>query len=105
MMFCPKCGSLIVPKKKGGATVSACSCGYVGHEKTSGSLKEKIKKKKEEIGVVDADVEYLPTTEAECPKCKHNLAYYWTMQTRAADESETKFLKCAKCKHTWRDYS
>ncbi|PIO07920.1 transcription factor S, partial [Candidatus Pacearchaeota archaeon CG10_big_fil_rev_8_21_14_0_10_35_219] len=31
-------------------------------------------------------------------------AYFWTMQTRAADESETKFYRCTKCDHTWREY-
>ncbi|PJB94591.1 transcription factor S, partial [Candidatus Pacearchaeota archaeon CG_4_9_14_0_8_um_filter_35_24] len=24
--------------------------------------------------------------------------------TRAADESETKFYRCTKCDHTWREY-
>ena len=103
MMFCPKCGSIMVPKKENGATFSACSCGHVARGK-SGSMKEEIKKDEENIGVVNEDDEYLPTTEADCPKCKHKSAHYWTMQTRAADESETKFLKCANCKHTWRDY-
>jgi len=40
----------------------------------------------------------------ECPKCGNKEAYYWTVQTRAGDEAETKFLKCTRCKHTWRDY-
>ena len=43
-------------------------------------------------------------TYYECPKCRHKKAYYWTVQTRAGDEAETKFLKCEKCSHTWRDY-
>lgn len=101
-MFCPKCGSIMMPKMKNGRKFSACSCGYVSKKK-AGSLTETIKKR-DEIGVVESEVESLPTIEAECPKCKHKLAYYWTMQTRAADEAETKFLKCVVCKHTWRDY-
>ena len=28
MQFCPKCGSLILPKKDGGKTVVECKCGY-----------------------------------------------------------------------------
>ncbi|MEK6933005.1 MAG: transcription factor S, partial [Nanoarchaeota archaeon] len=27
-----------------------------------------------------------------------------TSQTRAADEAETRFFKCTKCKHTIREY-
>ena len=35
-MFCPKCGSLLIPKKDSGKSIMACSCGYkeTGGEKT-----------------------------------------------------------------------
>ena len=46
----------------------------------------------------------MPLTDEECPKCKHGKAYYWLVQTRAGDEPETRFFRCEKCKHTWRDY-
>ena len=49
-------------------------------------------------------LETLPITEAKCPRCGHTKAYYWTVQTRAADEAATKFFKCQKCEHTWREY-
>ena len=45
----------------------------------------------------------LPLTDADCPKCEHEKAYYWLVQTRAGDEADTKFLKCEKCKHTSRN--
>jgi len=45
-----------------------------------------------------------PKTNEECPKCKHKEAYYWLVQTRAADEAATRFFKCVKCMHTWRAY-
>ncbi|MBD3310349.1 transcription factor S, partial [Candidatus Woesearchaeota archaeon] len=54
---------------------------------------------------VEQDFETDPVTKAECPKCHNKEAYYWEVQTRAADEPPTKFLKCTKCKHIWRDYS
>ena len=38
------------------------------------------------------------------PKCDHKEAWFWTSQTRAGDEAETKFFKCTKCRHTWREY-
>ena len=103
MLFCPKCGSIMSTKIKNGKNVAACSCGYVGKESVK-PLTEKINKKSSDIQVVEKQTETLPTIEEECPKCGHQLAYYWTIQTRAGDEGETKFLKCKKCNHTWRDY-
>jgi transcription factor S len=105
MMFCPKCGSLMVPKKEGGKKVLACtSCKYKNKKLEVATLKETIKKEKE-VEVVENEETPLPLTDAECPKCGHKKAHYWTVQTRAGDEPETKFLKCEKCKHVWRDYS
>jgi len=45
-----------------------------------------------------------PVVQIKCPKCKNNEAYFWTLQTRSGDESETKFYKCKKCDYTWRKY-
>jgi len=106
-MFCPKCGSLLMPKVIDKKTVLACSCGYKDKDTGSAQIKEEVKKdEKDDVEVVDRDDdEALPETEAECPKCENNKAKYWLVQTRAADEPETKFLKCTKCKHVWRDYS
>lgn len=104
-MFCPKCGALLLPKKDGKNTVLSCSCGYKDKSKEKIAIKEEIKHKTKEIAVASDSEEALPVTEAECKKCKNNKAYYWMVQTRAGDEPETKFLKCTKCKHTWRDYS
>jgi len=108
MMFCPKCGSLLKPKTEDNKRILVCSCGF--KDKGSGpiAIKESLATKKEDKksdAIVDSDQETLPITDAECEKCKHTKAYYWLVQTRAADEPATKFLKCVKCKHTWRDYS
>ena len=106
--FCPKCGSILKPKKtEDGRTVLSCSCGYEKGHSGSGAVKDSVipKKDEAEFGVVDSEIETLPITKEQCPKCGNGEAYYWLVQTRAGDESETKFLKCTKCKHTWRDYS
>ena len=72
-------------------------------EKTK--LTETINKKSKEVEVIEkTDFETLPKINAECEKCGHKKAFYWTMQTRAGDEPETKFLRCEKCRYTWRDY-
>jgi len=103
-MFCPKCGSVLFPKTEKGKKVFKCSCGYSDKNMEPPQFKEKLGDEKE-VPVVDKEIETLPLTEAECSKCGHTKAYFWTMQTRASDEPETKFFRCQKCKHTWRDYS
>lgn len=107
MQFCPKCGSIMMPKRDGKKTIVACAkCSYKSSDTEDFSLKENIKKEeKPEVGVVDEDMETLPKTKADCDKCGNDEAYYWEIQTRASDEPATKFLKCTKCKHIWRDYS
>lgn len=102
-MFCPRCGSILKVKKQGKKKVMSCSCGYV--LKNSGAkITEHLIKPEERSGIVERKLTHLPKTKALCPKCKHTLAYFWTLQTRSADEAETKFFKCVKCEHTWREY-
>lgn len=43
-------------------------------------------------------------SDAVCPKCRHQGAYYLLKQTRSADEPETKFYTCESCGHRWREY-
>lgn len=107
-MFCPKCGSILMPKIEKGKKIVHCSCGYQSEQKVELKITENTGNSKAgELAVVDPEKEekIMPETEAECPKCGHRKAYFWEVQTRAGDEPPTKFLKCVKCKHTWRDYS
>ena len=45
------------------------------------------------------------TVKIDCEKCHNTEGVWWTFQTRSADEPETKFYRCTKCNHTWRDYT
>jgi len=83
-----------------------CSCGYTS-KAAGGAIKDekKVKAEEAEFAVVEKDINTLPITKEECPKCHNKEAYYWLQQTRAGDEAETKFMRCTKCKHTWRDYN
>ena len=101
MEFCPKCGSVLVDKKSG----YGCNrCAYKSKSKVKIESSEKIGTKPE-IGVItDKDTDTFPITNATCPKCQHKEAYFWSSQTRAGDEAETRFYKCTKCKHIWREY-
>ena|SRR3989338_6844280 len=103
MKFCPDCGSIMKFDKKEGYS---CSCGY--HDTTkapaSGVIKEQVISKTTTIVVDAPKIETLPLTDATCPKCNHNKARWWLLQTRSSDEPETQFFKCDSCAYTWRDY-
>ncbi|RLG55421.1 MAG: transcription factor S [Candidatus Hydrothermarchaeota archaeon] len=101
-MFCKKCGSLMLPKN-GKLVCTKCGEEEEILNKTEFKLKEKGKKKKE-ILIVDEKINTLPTIRVECPKCKNMEAEWWLLQTRKADEPETRFFRCTKCGYTWREY-
>jgi len=104
MLFCKKCGNILVPHEKKKKLVCR-SCG--SKEKASGkgiSLKEKVKPTEAVEVVEQTNMKVLPKIEEECPKCHHPQAYFWTVQTRASDEAETRFFECIKCHNRWRKY-
>ncbi|AEG19285.1 transcription factor S [Methanobacterium paludis] len=104
MEFCPKCGTVMFPQ---GDCFECKKCGYkedITKESMSEyKVSEKVKAKESIIFTSD-DIQTLPTTKAICPKCKNKEASWWLQQTRRADESETRFLRCTKCGYTWREY-
>lgn len=104
-MFCPKCGSILVPKKEGSKKVMACSCGFRSDKIEMKKIQEKVRNGGRDIEVIDkGELETLPLVKVDCPECGNKEARFWTVQTRAADEPETRFNKCTKCGHTWREY-
>ena len=103
-MFCPKCGSILLPKKDKDKTILSCSCGYKNKDNADSTIKEAVTKESGKIEIVDKNYTSDILVDMECSKCKHGKAFFWTIQTRASDEPETKFFKCEKCSHTWRDY-
>jgi DNA-directed RNA polymerase subunit M len=105
MEFCKKCGSIMIPDKKGRTTYMMCrSCKY----RTSKAVRDiKITedvKVKDKIVVLEKDETLLPITDAVCPQCEHKKAYWWMQQTRESDEPPTQFFRCVKCQHVWREY-
>jgi transcription factor S len=83
----------------------ACSsCGKTSKGKTNVIIKEEVKDGLKDLQVVDKDINVNPEIEEKCPKCSHKRAKFWTLQTRAGDESETRFYECMKCNHRWREY-
>jgi DNA-directed RNA polymerase subunit M len=94
----------MMPRQEKGKTVLACSCGYRADSANVRISEPARKEEQRQVGVVEKEIEVHPRTEAECPKCGNREAFTWEVQTRAGDEPPTKFLKCTKCRHTWRDY-
>ena len=101
MEFCPKCGGMLLTQK--GKTV-CLSCNYKPKKKVKIESSEKIKTNKTVEVIDEKKYNTDPIVQMECPKCKNKKAYFWTTQTRASDEPETKFYKCTKCNYTWRVY-
>jgi transcription factor S len=95
MEFCPKCGAILVMRK----TKAGCPrCNYVSTGKVDMKIKEKVDER-ETVAVIDEkEGELYPIVSYTCEKCGNNKAYFWMRQMRAADEAESKFYKCLKCK-------
>lgn len=108
--FCPRCGGVMKPVREGGKSILVCNrCGYREESSSvslrfSGRLEHSEKEKTIVIGN-EVELSRLPITrEVTCRKCGNHEAYYWVIQTRAADEPPTRFYKCTKCGYVWREY-
>jgi len=101
MEFCPKCGAILVQKRKN----DGCPrCNYSSKSRVKVKTSEELNERQEIAVVSEKDTQILPIVGEKCKKCGNEGAFFWTIQTRAGDESETKFFKCTKCKNTWREY-
>jgi len=101
MEFCKKCGAIITITN--GKAICP-GCGHKPSKKPVLKTSEKIDIK-DTVAVIKEGADNInPIVDIKCTKCKHKKAYFWVLQTRAGDESETKFYKCTECNHTWRVY-
>ena len=103
MEFCSKCGAMLLPQ----GDKLKCKCGntknLTKNEAEQYEVSEKIEAN-DTVIMKGEDIDTLPSTKVICPKCENERAFWWLQQTRRADEAETRFLRCTKCKHTWREY-
>ncbi len=79
-------------------------CDYKSDVEVKLETSQKIITKKEVVCINEDENEVNPIVDMPCEKCNHPQVYFWSKQTRAGDEAETRFFKCVKCKHTWRVY-
>ncbi|MFH0949106.1 MAG: transcription factor S [Candidatus Aenigmatarchaeota archaeon] len=98
MTFC-ECGGILINTPNG---MKCRTCGKVFRGKSKKIAIANHKHK--DITVIEDNKPDLPVTEKICPKCGHDEAYFWLIQTRSADEPPTQFFRCTKCKHVWREY-
>jgi len=89
-----------------GGQLKCRKCGYIRDAKSDERMMKKSQRVEKEITIVDdtEEIRTLPTTRVRCPECGHDTAEWWMRQLRSADESEVRFFRCVKCKHTWREY-
>ena len=105
MEFCPTCDALL--KKKNNELVCP-KCEYV--KKIGKTIKEKSDKSDPDFLVMGEsdmrkDQGLKSTIKIDCEKCHNKEGVWWSLQTRSAYEPETRFYRCVKCNHTWRDYT
>ncbi len=104
--FCPGCGALLPPLPNVG-NVFCLACKYevpaeafqevemsytvvFNQKDEGGKRRRKVKEEEEPDG---------PTVERKCPKCGHDQMSYAALQLRSADEGQTVFFTCLKCKY------
>ncbi len=100
MEFCDECGSMMR------ANEEAWVCGSCGHEQARDKASETtLTEAQEKTEVIESGAEGsgLPTTDARCPNCENDRAFWYMQQIRSADESETRFFVCTECEHKWRE--
>jgi DNA-directed RNA polymerase subunit M len=92
-MMMPKDGMMVCRK-----------CGHKIARTVGESMVSKTEQLDRVVPVLEQESTGLPTTNARCPECGNNIAYWWLRQLRSADESEVRFFRCTKCSRTWREY-
>lgn len=106
MDFCNKCGIVLVAKKENDKTLLVCrKCGLKVKDYKPMEIAENVEKNPlDDVVIIEKNEEVLPKTKAVCPKCSNKEAIWWIQQTRSTDEAPTLFLRCTKCKYSWREY-
>lgn len=103
--FCPNCHNLVSIHVEGNVFFYCRTCNYKFR------LKHKIYSKLDctqfnklvSTDAIDADTKNMSKTQAICPKCTHDEAYFYSMQTRSADEPSTLFYICVQCNNHWKE--
>jgi DNA-directed RNA polymerase III subunit RPC11 len=98
----PACPTPVQPSAGSGMRFYCQTCPYVQNIGQAVVKKLPLTRKKVDdvLGGVDA-WKNVDQTEAPCPACGHNKAYFMQIQIRSADEPMTIFYKCTACAKMW----
>nr|CCA19262.1 DNAdirected RNA polymerases III 12.5 kDa polypeptide putative [Albugo laibachii Nc14] len=105
MHFCPSCGNILLIEPSVCALcleVEASVRGLYMLCKTR--IEKRVKLQRKQVDAIlggDEAWDNVNQTEAWCPHCEHNHAYFMQIQIRSADEPSTTFYKCVQCKKQW----
>ncbi|XP_024881322.1 DNA-directed RNA polymerase I subunit RPA12-like [Temnothorax curvispinosus] len=103
--FCPDCGSVLpLLDERGGVTCYTCKREWdsevFGDMKMIHTILFNTKHtyaSAKEVEDSDDDADG-PVVERQCPQCQNDKMSYATLQLRSADEGQTVFYTCTKCK-------
>ncbi|XP_066587915.1 DNA-directed RNA polymerase I subunit RPA12 [Prorops nasuta] len=103
--FCPDCGS-ILPLLGGLGSVTCYACRRIWEAEVFGDMALSYNIEfntkdtyKSTHGIEeDEDEADGPIVERKCPQCQNDTMSYATLQLRSADEGQTVFYTCTKCK-------
>lgn len=110
--FCPSCGNVLLLNSSYASSESlncmTCPFYYTVDQPLTTRKTFQRKQADDVLGGKDA-WENVDQTDATCPKCDHNRAYFMQIQTRSADEPMTVFYKviqlrqCVSCSRDWKE--
>ncbi len=103
MKFCPLCFKLLLIESSttGNRLICKLCRYYYPLVRPQKMVIQYAKDHKLEVVEQHQMTKDMPITQALCPTCGHNKAYYEQRQTRSADEASTLFFTCVKCGHKW----
>ncbi|TFK20431.1 hypothetical protein FA15DRAFT_673461 [Coprinopsis marcescibilis] len=105
MLFCPTCANILAISAETGNNKWGCNtCPYefpITKQMTS-RTRMTLKQVDDVLGG-DEMWKHADQTQASCPKCNFDSAYFYQLQIRSADEPMTTFYRCVNCAHQWRE--
>ncbi|KAA1116168.1 RNA polymerase III C11 subunit [Puccinia graminis f. sp. tritici] len=104
---CPTCSNMLVVSRATGENKFECSTCPYEYPIYRNYTDRTVLTRKEADDVLGGEDAWknVDQTEAQCPKCDNNRAFYMQLQIRSADEPMTTFYRCTvlQCSAQWRD--
>lgn len=99
--FCSQCGAILpLPTGEYTSLVKCVNCGKSVSITVFDGISSSttiVFNKHEDLIAKDKEINKGPIVERKCRKCPSEKMYYFTLQTRSADEGQTVFYTCTNC--------